>query len=290
MLTATSETRFGDSRILSALLLERRFRAFLIWRHRLVFDSRFALPAPGNLELATLYFALDGELAVADRPVTPPIAYVISAEELETRRPGRTTFRSWGDPAVSFELQLPSSHVTAPIGLEHGPLQLSEPTWAAVHEFVEAFAIARPIEPLLTRVLAGLVQDGVLVDTLANTIEPEPEWVTRLWNAMAPLYGSYTTAVSLFDLARQAGLSLRQLRRDVKAMSSTFALYGAGFRETIQVLRLRLAILLLSSHDVTIGEIAKRVGYSGLDALARAFRDNGLPPPNVVREAVLFPL
>ncbi|MBA3456896.1 MAG: helix-turn-helix domain-containing protein [Deltaproteobacteria bacterium] len=289
MITATSDTHFGESRILSALLLERRFRAHLIWRHRLLFDSRFNARAAGDAPIATIYIQLDGELEVAGSAARVPAAYVMAGSELERVEPGAASIRSWGDPFVTLELQLHAADVCVPIGLAHGPINISVQTIEAVQSLAEAIAVAHPVAPIVTSIFRVLAADGIIDGALETSVESEPEWVTRLWRALTPLYGGFTTDVSLFQLARDTGLSLRQLRRDVKAMTKTFALFGAGFREATHILRLRVAVLLLSTPGVTIAEVAERVGYGSPDALARAFRDGGLPAPTVVRDAVIYP-
>jgi AraC-like DNA-binding protein len=289
MLTAISSTTFSESRVLSALLLERRFRAHLVWRHRLVFDSRWGAPAPGRDAVATIYFALDGAFAVDGADAQGPVAYAVAASEYERVRQGGSWFRSWGDPSVTMDLMLAERDVRAPIGLRHGPLRLSAATWEALQGLADALATAQPMDALVRRLFAALVADGVVVDELAEAVVEEPASVTRLWDAMSPHVRALAPSVSLFELARAAGLSLRQLRRDVNTMTDTFALFGGNFRDSLLVLRLRLAVLLLSSRESTVGEVAMRVGYKSIEALARAFRDAGLPPPSEVRANVLYP-
>lgn len=289
MLTAISSTSFNESRVLSALLFARRFRAHLVWRHRLVFDSRWGAAAPGRDCVATIYFALEGALAVDGVHAPVPAAYVVAASEYERVRAGGSSFRSWGDPSVTMDLMLAEDDVRVPIGLRHGPLQLSAATWAALHGLAEALATAQSMDMLVRQLFAGLVADGVVASELADAVVEEPAWVTRLWDALNPHYRAFSPSVSLFELARAAGVSLRQLRRDVNTMTATFALFGGNFRDSLLVLRLRLAVLLLSSRESTVGEVATRVGYKSIEALARAFRDAGLPPPSEVRANVLYP-
>jgi AraC-like DNA-binding protein len=291
MMTATSESSFGESRILSALLLERRFRAHLMWRHRLLYDSRYAAAAAVPLVAsATIYISAEGAFELAGGTRTEePVAYVAAIEEFEHVGAGVPTFRSWGDPAVALSFQVQIADLRVPVGLRHGPIELSDSTWGAVHAIAEAFAIRDPLDQPVAQLLAGLARDGIVVDEMATSVETEPEPLARAWAALAPLYDNITTSSSLFGLARSTGLSLRQVRRDVKALAQVFGLLGAGFRDSLHVLRLRFAALLLSAPEATVGEVAQRAGYKSVDALGRAFRDYGLPAPSVVRAAVLYP-
>jgi len=65
---------------------------------------------------------------------------------------------------------------------------------------------------------------------------------------------------------------------------NTFAIgLGDSFRDVVSDVRLRWAVLLLSAPALPIRDIARASGYGSLQALGRAFRDAGLPPPSAVR-------
>ena len=83
-------------------------------------------------------------------------------------------------------------------------------------------------------------------------------------------------------------VSTRSLWGDVKELATTFRL-GAGYRDWLLVLRLRVAALLLSAPSATVSDVAECVGYGSPIALARAFRDAGLPSPSVIQDAMLEP-
>src|SRR5207302_10226440 len=100
-----------------------------------------------------------------------------------------------------------------------------------------------------------------------------------------PRFQHVATSTSLKQIASLAGLSLRQLGRDLTELTRTFGLFGGGFRDAMRILRLRAAALLLSAPDATPNDVARVVGYSSLDAMGRAFRDARLPPPRLVHSA-----
>jgi AraC-like DNA-binding protein len=105
---------------------------------------------------------------------------------------------------------------------------------------------------------------------------------------MRPLYQDLATSASLKQIAALAGLSLRQLGRDLGDLTRTFGLFGAGFRDAMRIIRLRAAVLLLSAPDGTPSDVARVVGYGSLDAMGRAFRDAQLPAPSLVHSAVRY--
>ncbi|MBL8744622.1 MAG: helix-turn-helix transcriptional regulator [Myxococcales bacterium] len=92
---------------------------------------------------------------------------------------------------------------------------------------------------------------------------------------------------SLDELALASGLSLRQLARDVDALTGSVGL-GGGWRALTRRMRLKLAVLCLSAEGATIAQVAKAAGYSSHDAMGRAFRDAGLPSPSEVRAALVL--
>lgn len=53
-------------------------------------------------------------------------------------------------------------------------------------------------------------------------------------------------------------------------------------------MRLRAAVLWLSSPELTVSDVARIVGYQSTDAMSRAFRDAALPAASVVQDAVRY--
>ena len=129
---------------------------------------------------------------------------------------------------------------------------------------------------------------AVACAVVASVVTEEPERFIRLWDVMRPLYEDYATSSSLKQIASLANLSLRQLGRDLGDLTRTFGLFGAGFRDAMRVLRLRAAVLLLSAPTATPSDVARAVGYGGLDAMGRAFRDAKLPAPSVLQGLIHY--
>lgn len=285
MLSATSTRTFHDSTLRSSIFLERRFRAHLVHRDKLLYDSTYAPPSRRASPFVHVYATLRGAVAIAGHTaVTGPVAFLLAETEFDRVQPGSRTFRSYGEPGVIVELRVPAADVRRPIGLDHGPVELPAAAWDAYAAF-EADPTGAALHELMNR----LGDAGVVApDLAASVVEREPDRFLRVWAVMQPLYGDLATSASLKQIATIAGLSLRQLGRDLGDLSRDFGLFGGGFRDAMRVLRLRAAVLLLSAPGGTPSEVAREVGYGSLDAMGRAFRDAKLPAPSIVQEAVRY--
>jgi transcriptional regulator GlxA family with amidase domain len=197
---------------------------------------------------------------------------------------GALTFRSYGARCTIVETRIPAADLHRPIGLAHGPLALPDDVWAAYRALENQRSEAAVHDLIATLGSADVLSRDLIASVVAN----EPERFLRLWAVMRPLYQNLATSASLKQIAALAGLSLRQLGRDLRDLTRTFGLFGTGFRDAMRVLRLRAAVLLLSAPEGTPSDVARTIGYGSLDAMGRAFRDASLPAPSIVQEAVRF--
>jgi AraC-like DNA-binding protein len=283
VLVATSEVTVGSAAMRSSLLFERAIRGTLIERTNLVFDTKYAAAASGKPEpVGHLFMQLTGTFEKdVGAKVSAPIAVMLADDEWE--RPGKDsrTFRTEGEQVNVVQLRFARDMVKVPIGLEHGALALSPASWKAA----AALLAAGPSGDVgaLTRALDTLASDGIIAATLPGTvIGDEPERFRRLWDALRPLFKEHGATASLKQLANSLGMSMRQVGRDAKELSTAFGI-GGGYRDALLVLRLRQAVVLLSAPDATVADIARIVGYGSPIAMARAFRDADLPAPSVIQ-------
>jgi AraC-like DNA-binding protein len=289
MLIATTSIEFGDSKVRTVIALARGLRVHLVWREQLVVDARFLARADRGRDVATLILGLEGKLRIGDAEHQGPRAYVLSPAEFDRVEPGAIPFRMWGDPSVTLEIGVSSDDVVGPIGLAAGPRAVGAETWAALEAMLTVALDGRPVDDALRRVFAGLITDRVLdPDVLRRASEPIPPHLSRLWTGIRDLYERNVTSASVREIMAMTGLSARQLRRDVGDFTKYFPLPGDGFRETVRVVRLRMAALMLSSPYATVTQVAEQVGYGTTIALARAFRDAKLPPPSEVQAQVRY--
>ncbi len=281
MLVATAETRIGSAGVRSTLVLERAVRGMIFLRDRLAFDTRFAAAAAGPAErVGHLFVMLAGRLACRGASVAAPVAYVLADREIERPHAAATTFRTDGERVHVIQLRFAADALRVPIGIEAGPLALPAACWDAA----AAFVAAPPTTAALVGLLEPLASAGVIArEVTASACDDEPERVRRLWATLEPLYTTFGGATSIKQIAASLGLSLRQVGRDAKEMARTFG-FTAGYRDALLVLRLRIAVLLLSAPEVTVAEVARLAGYGSAIAMARAFRDAKLPSPTAVQD------
>lgn len=285
MLVSTSNWERGSARVATTLVLGHRNRTHIVRRRGLMFDTRFLVGAGTSRPCGTLHFLLDGELVLGSGArLQAPVAHALLEEEFDHRSSTAESFRLEGSPTVVIDILLPASSFLVPLGIGAGPCVCTDEVWAAARALAAATddvdASYRAFVVAVRR--ARLVTDAVVSD--ANTAMPAH--IERLWRTMAAFYRRQDTAGFLDAVAELSGLSLRQIARDWGALDRSFFLWG-GFRTTLRVLRLRRATLLLSCAELSVGEVAKVVGYTSVDAMSRAFRDAGLPRPEMVREALL---
>jgi len=285
VLSASSTRTFSASTLQSTIFLERRLRAHLVTRDRLLYDSAFGSRARAPGRVVHLYATLRGMLQISGGPPRPgPHAYALAETEFDHVVPGARTFRSYGAPCEIVELRVPAADLRRPVGIDRGPLELPPRVWDAYHELARART-----EAAVHRLIEALGEAGIVSrEVTASVVAEEPERFVRVWSVLRPLYGDLATSTSLKQIATIARLSLRQLGRDLHDFTTTFNLYGGGFREAMRVLRLRAAVTLLSAPGGTPSDVARTVGYGSLDAMGRAFRDAHLPAPSIVQEAVRY--
>ena len=285
MLSAGSTRTVSKSTLKSTIFLERRFRAHLVSRDRLLYDSAFAPPAKKTTPYVHLFVQLRGAFEVAGVPsAAAPCAYVLAETEFDRVQPGSKTFRSFGAPGTVVEIRLAATDLKRPVGIANGAIELPAPVWDAYHE-LERTQSEAALHQLIVRLGEG---DVVNPDLASSVVVNEPERYQRIWSSLKPFYNDLAMSTSLKQLAVIAGLSLRQLGRDLGDFTRDFGLFGGGFRDASRVLRLRAAVLFLSAPGATPSDVAKIVGYGSLDAMGRAFRDAKLPAPSVVQQAVRY--
>jgi len=92
-------------------------------------------------------------------------------------------------------------------------------------------------------------------------------------DAVAIVEEEYATDIALDDIARRVASSRRQLQRAYAEIGDT------TFREHLTRVRMQRAAELLARRNMTVREVARRVGYRQPAQFAKAFRRyQGLAP------------
>ena len=85
-------------------------------------------------------------------------------------------------------------------------------------------------------------------------------------DAVAIVEQEYADDLALDDIARRVASSRRQLQRAYAEIG------GTTFREHLTRVRMHRAAALLADRDLTVREVARRVGYRQPAQFAKAFR------------------
>lgn len=285
MLIADGSWNRGDALLDSCVFFARGVRIHLMTTRGLTFDSRFLCPFQTGGGSLTLIALLEGQAAFRESPTEEQqlrqrTIFRLEDNEYDRRHASAPVLRLSGSPRRSLEIAMPRDVALVKSRLSDVP--------HALDAFVDVMA-----NRTLSHEQRGaacisfcdtLVREGFASETLVTRArEALPPSMERVCQALISLYSRLDTGAYLELLASIAGISPRQATRDMVTFLSTFPVPGRTFRELVKVLRIRRAALLLSARDVTVTSVARDVGYGGLDAMARAFRDAGLPAPSEVR-------
>lgn len=291
MFSATARRQLGDGSFQVTLVFERRFTLHVVERRALAFDSRF-VPAPtARSENSLLYLVLEGELELCSSPpreLRGPVAVRMEEATFEGAPAGASGgLRTRGAVFRALELRAHRSDLAAPSAGEIEVIELGPDIWASAQAL---HASARAGDPSLQARVSGwldaLAAGGWASRELSTSVTAEDPRFARVWAGVRPLAERFSLLPSLDELAGVSGLSLRQLARDIEGFVRTFRLPDRSWRETTRRLRLKTALLGLSASGLSISEVARAAGFGSVEAMARAFRDNGLPPPSAVRESL----
>jgi AraC-like DNA-binding protein len=285
MLIADGSWNRGDALLDSCVFFARGVRIHLMTTRGLTFDSRFLCPFQTGGDSLTLIALLEGRAAFRESLTDTPqertrTVFRLQDNEYDRRHAGAPVLRLSGNPRRSLEIAVPRDVALVQTRLSTVPDALDP----LVHVMANRALSHEERSAACIEFCGVLVREGFATGTLVTRArEALPPSMERVCQALISLYSRLDTGAYLELLAGLAGISPRQATRDMVTFLSTFPVPGRTFRELVKVLRIRRAALLLSASDVTVTSVARDVGYGGLDAMARAFRDAGLPAPSEVR-------
>jgi AraC-like DNA-binding protein len=290
VLFAAGRLSHGGVEFAPAIALERSFRLFTVERKKSLWDTRFARaqtldPTPPN----AVYLLLDGWVrfhAPGAPVVHGPAALVSSSPPLDGPvGASKLTLTAGGEPFCAVQLSVDPAWFTGPdSGL--APIDASP---AFVRSARDLFALASVDRiAIVAEFLQRCAEAGLVKPELGRTIKKvESPRFLRTWAAITEAYLKLPAELSRQEISSRVGVSERQLSRDVHEMLATFRVAWKSFRELSSDMRLRWAVLLLSSKDILVAEVARAAGYGSTDALDRALRDGGLPAPRELRRLLL---
>lgn len=285
----------GNSNLAASLVSRRDMRGHVLRRDALTFDTRFAAPLNGAIEaVANLFVFVRGTTQIYSAqtiglPNPGPAAYLLRDDEIDRVSANTTHFlRSYGEVVEVVHLRFNLEDIRCPAGLAQGALALSPVAFAAAKRLPGLIG-SNDIVPAIRQFGLALQACGVLREGMFDA-EETIDVTSRLLGLIADRYRALDTATTLKEIAHGIGLSLRHVGRTFESAVAAAGLPSAGFREDSRIVRLRLAVLLLGGTGLNVTQVADKVGYSGVVAMSRAFRDAGLPAPGDVRRAMATPL
>jgi AraC-like DNA-binding protein len=291
VLIARGHKRIGLGELRWALTFAPRFWSVVVERTGLVLDTRFipAAVAPARPR-SCLYLLLQGSWTLygaEETRIEAPCVFIATEEQLEGAGGSRPyTFSARGDPFRAIELHVADADLSVAPLPTPVRLTIDEGTLAAAFE---VGSLADQDDATLERGFRGLLEhlarQGLLRrELLARALRPSSKAFALLWAALRPMIERLYLNPTLQEVGEASGLSTRQLDRYVQRFVTSFGLVGERWRSSTLHIRLKLAIILLSADEASIADVAAAVGYGSSDAMARMFRDAGLPPPATLQQ------
>jgi AraC-like DNA-binding protein len=284
------------SQLVTHIGVQSEYILYTISHTGMVYDSRWAPTAQTPpTDRTVLYFVLDGAhlFASESAPCATPSLWSLGLDDVEGALGKRAVdFRIERAPYLALGL-----HTSRPLPQHAGrasspPRQLTVDarTLQAARAYATT-ALAGASHDVCARqaaaLLAHLVDEGLLLHTRVD--DDTSSVVTRVWSALKLFYDRAYASPSLAELAEAVRLSARQADRLVQQWTREMGVPPEGFRRFSRRWRLKLALMLLSSPDYTITEVARIVGYGRVGGLTNAFAAEGLPSPLRVRELLDLP-
>lgn len=294
MLFAAGQRQIGAARVVWSLAFSGRLWWVVMERERLVLDTRW-IPGARSAQRpqGCVYLLLSGRFEIhgpAAKTIEAPAAFVLSEEQFEGALGSRPlTYRTCGEPFLSIQLHVPDALLAVGPSIDPSgaaqTLEIGAPGWSAARDVAAACrASAEASFDPMQRLMRELVDGGVLrADAMHPEVMQTPAPLTLLWRGIRPIIDRLNMAPTVDEISTATGMSVRQIEQRLSGFLGRFDVGGQGWRPATLHLRLKVAVLFLSAEGVSVAEVAEASSYGSVDAMARAFRDAGLPPPSKVQ-------
>ncbi len=268
-------------------ILGRRFGAYALHLDGLRFDNRFIPAVSGaKRDWRLVIFPTLGLLRVRNAVVPPGSILLLPQTLMSSSDPAHWVTSQGSTVSLAAVRILPGSLVDGPTD-EVAVVSVSEATGQAFRDLAEPTWTGDTSRALTCggALFDALVRDGVARTPLSKADEQEGRTLAvRTMEAAFPLLSSLATQPMLVDIIARAGVGERQFLRNIQQVQADFDLPDRGWRETIVRWRVTAAVLLLSSDELSLTEVARLAGYSGNKTMGRALSEAGLPQGSVIRK------
>ncbi len=274
MLVTRGTIQVGGVVYSSTLAFERRFRVYLEDRTETIWDTRFVRPRTNEGGgRAVVYAIVEGWHEWHAHPIGAlhgPAVFVASQGVVDGLRGPALERTAGGRRCRSVQLRLldgPDLPDERPRRIE-GSKAITDA--AKVILDFDRDDLRAPIAAFLE----ACADAGVAPRGLAATMtRQESRNVTRMWSALRAGHLLVERFPALQRVGDAAGLSPRHAARAIDEIFRAFKLEWSGWRDVINDMRLRCAVLLLSASSVSITEAAHAAGYGSVTALGTALRN-----------------
>jgi AraC-like DNA-binding protein len=263
----------------------------VVERTGLVLDTRFMAPGPDPAQpRRCLYLLLEGSWVVHEPVplrVVAPCAFVVTEAQLWGAAGSFPfTFSAQGRPFCAIEIHARDPDILRSTGERPSPIELDDVLLEAARRLARLEGQDDATLAHRYGALLDLLADrGLIAPAVADLPRrPVARAFSLLWVAIRPMFERLYLSPTLQEVGDASGVSTRQLDRTVRAFVATFGIVGGRWRAATLHIRLRLAVLLLSAEGAAVRDVASAVGYGSPDAMARGFRDAGLPSPGAVQD------
>jgi AraC-like DNA-binding protein len=269
--------------------LDPSFSVYYNRRRGLLYDGRYqpACQAPSRGRV-TFHTLLSGSIETSNGlAATGPALFRMVEDVFEGANGTRpASFRASGEPHVSVTLHIDRDRLTSAVSEQPELLPLSAEVERAARGYcalVEAEADAVACERASAALLRALAHDA-WIEERARGPAAANVYAERIWNGLSFYVTKLDAAPTLAMLSDLIRISPRTADRLMKQLTVGYGLPPEGFRDLVRRWRLKLATLLLSSRELTVRVVAKRVGYGTAEALANALAAEGLLVPSRYRQ------
>ncbi len=269
------------------VILGRRFGAYALDLDGLRFDNRFVPAVSGaKRDWRLLVFPTIGSLRVRNSSVPPGSILVLPQTLLSAADPANWV-TSQGPKVSLVAVRIEPGNLVNASSDEVQVIAVSAATGQAFRELWEPTYTGDSARALScgAALFDELVRDGIVRNTLSKADEQEGRTLAvRSMEAAFPLLSALATKPMLVDIVARAGVGERQFLRNIQQVQAEFDLPDRGWRETIVRWRVTAAVLLLSSDELSLSEVAQLAGYSGNKTMGRALSEAGLPQGSELRK------
>jgi len=292
--SSTTIARKGTTELFAHLTLVPSLRFVAIHRSGLRY-SWWHAPASSAAPTGWvgMNVVLEGTLATRNKPgPRAPTAWLYAEDDFEgslgARRQG---FCACGDPFRSVAIHVAPESCLLDLGPDARPQELVVPrsVFAACEHYlvvVQRRGSADEWAGAAQGIGAALKNAGWLARELV--IDTDRPADARISDVLTQIIGRFDPSAQLAELADRTSTTPRRVDRLLRSWMAKYGLPSESWRDVTRRWRLKMAVMLCSSPDYTVAEVAKIVGYQSANAMTNAFAAEKLPPPSWYRTADLL--